>query len=253
MAAEADKTKETPKPEEAAQAKSRFALKSGLVKYLLFGAGGLVAVLAVAFGTLMLLGGGQSASEQSAEVKTESAANAPGQPKSQDSTGDSQSSGPDSIQALMEQGGAALDEMLAAIKELDYVPADQLPAVESVGVANSDSTQAVNWIEQEKTRLADREKELDARDKQLNVRESQVKQKMLVLEQAESSRIAKLAKLYDGMDANVVAKLVANLDDETVVALLPRMNTKNASAVMGLMPPVRAARLSKQMITIAEN
>ena len=253
MAAEADKKKETPKPEEAAQAKTGSLLKSGLVKYLLFGAGGLVAVLAVAFGTLMLLGGNKSASDQSAEVKTETASNEPGQPKSLDSTGDSQSSEIDSIRALMEQGGASVDEMLATIQSLDYVPADKLPAVEPVDVANSDSLQAVGWIAQEKTRLADREKELEARDKDLNVRESQVKQKMLVLEQAESSRISKLAKLYDGMEATAVAKLVANLDDETVVALLPRMNTKNASAVMAIMPPVRAAKLSKQMITIAEN
>jgi flagellar motility protein MotE (MotC chaperone) len=247
MAAEADKTKETPKPEEAAQA------KSGLVKYLLFGAGGLVAVLAVAFGTLMILGGGQSASDRSAEANSESASNASGQSESSDSAGDSQSSGIDSIEALMEQGGAALDEMMAAIQALDFVPTDQLLAAESLDVANSDSAQAVDWIEQEKTRLAVLEKELDARDKQLNVRESKVKQKMLVLEQAESTRISKLAKLYNGMDAGAVAKLFANLDDETVVALLPRMNTKNASAVMALMPPVRAARLSKQMITIAEN
>ena len=253
MAAEADKTKETPKPEEAAQAKTGSALKGGLVKYLLFGAGGLVAVLAVAFGTLMLLGGGQSASDQSADVRAESASNASGQPKSHDSTGDGQTSEIDSIEALMEQGGDALDEMLAAIQALDYAPADQMLAAESLDVANSDSAQAVNWIEQEKARLAVLEKELEARDKQLNVRESQVKQKMLVLEQAESTRISKLAKLYNGMDAVAVAKLFANLDDETVVALLPRMNTKNASAVMALMPPVRAARLSKQMITIAEN
>jgi flagellar motility protein MotE (MotC chaperone) len=210
-------------------------------------------VLAVAFGTLMLLGGNKSASEQGTDAKAVTASNESGPQKSLDSVGDSQSSEIDSIQSLMEQGGASLDEMLATIQSLDYVPADKLPAAESVDVANSDSAQAVSWIEQEKARLADREKELDARDKQLNVRESQVKQMMLVLEQAESSRISKLAKLYDGMDANVVAKLVANLDDETVVALLPRMNTKNASAVMGLMPPVRAAKLSKQMITIAEN
>jgi flagellar motility protein MotE (MotC chaperone) len=253
MAAEADKTKETPKPEEAAQAKTGGLLKSGLFKYLLFGAGGLVAVLAVAFGTLMLLGNGQSASDQSAEVNSESASNASGQPESSDSAGDSQTSGIDSIEALMEQGGEALDEMMAAIQALDFVPADQIPTAELLDVAGSDSAQAVNWIEQEKTRLADREKELNAREKQLNVRESQVKQKMLVLEQAESTRIAKLAKLYDGMDAGAVARLIANLDDETVVALLPRMNTKNASAVMALMPPVRGARLSKQMITIAEN
>lgn len=248
MATEADKTKETPKPDQAAQAKAESPSKSGLLKYALFGAVGLVAVVGVAFGTLMFLGGGQSA-EQGTETTTQAGSSA--QTQAHDSTGDSQSSEIDSIQSLAEQGSAALDEMMAAIQALDFVPAQEVLVVDSADVASSDS--AVNWIETEKTRLTEWEKELDARDKQLNVRESQVKQKMLVLEQAESSRIAKLAKLYDGMDASAVAKLAANLDDETVVSLLPRMNAKNASAVMALMPPVRAARLSKQMITIAEN
>ena len=63
----------------------------------------------------------------------------------------------------------------------------------------------------------------------------------------------KLAKLYDGMQAPAVAQLMANLDDNTIVQLLPKMNAKQASAVLALMPPQRAAKLSKQMMTIAEN
>ena len=47
--------------------------------------------------------------------------------------------------------------------------------------------------------------------------------------------------------------LQVSLEDETVVSLLPRMKAKNASQLQQLLPPVRAARLSKKMITIAEN
>jgi flagellar motility protein MotE (MotC chaperone) len=54
------------------------------------------------------------------------------------------------------------------------------------------------------------------------------------------------------MEPRAVAKLMANLDDETIVSILPRMKSKNASAVLALLPPQRGARLSKQMITIAE-
>jgi hypothetical protein len=38
-----------------------------------------------------------------------------------------------------------------------------------------------------------------------------------------------------------------------VIAILPKMKTKNASEVLQLLPAQRAARLSKQLITIAEN
>jgi flagellar motility protein MotE (MotC chaperone) len=133
------------------------------------------------------------------------------------------------------------------------VPGEEEIAGEEAGMTVEDSIEAVNWLEAEKAKLAERTNELDAREKQLNVLDSKVSQKITRLEQAESARISKLAKLYDGMEARSVARLIANLDDDTVVALLPRMKLKNASSVLALMPPVRAARLSKQMITIAEN
>ena len=71
-------------------------------------------------------------------------------------------------------------------------------------------------------------------------------------EKEASDLIIKLAKLYDGMESRAVAKLMGNLDDETVVSILPRMKTKNASEVLQLLPAKRAAKLSKRMITIAE-
>ena len=96
------------------------------------------------------------------------------------------------------------------------------------------------------------EKKLDARQRELDITDKKVSQKLLKLEQAESTKISNLAKLYDGMDPRAVAKLIANLDDATVVSILPRMKLKNASTVLALMPAKRGARLSKKMITIAE-
>ena len=60
--------------------------------------------------------------------------------------------------------------------------------------------------------------------------DKRVTQKLLRLEQAESAKIASLAKLYDGMDARAVARLVANLDDQTVVSIVPRMKQKKRLA-----------------------
>jgi flagellar motility protein MotE (MotC chaperone) len=142
---------------------------------------------------------------------------------------------------------------MANLDALDYVPGEEEMVGDETSMSVEDSIEAVNWLENEKTKLAEREKELDAREKKLNVLDAKVSQQIVKIEQAESARISKLAKLYDGMEARSVAKLIANLDDDTVVALLPRMKLKQASSVLALMPPIRAARLSKQMITIAEN
>jgi flagellar motility protein MotE (MotC chaperone) len=227
--------------------------KGGLIKYAVFGLGGIVLIVLIAFGTLMLVGTGGSqpttAESSAGSPSTENLPQAHATPDSSAATTDSE----DTTLSWLEDSASVLDAILENLKVLDYKPTEAEMAGEEVGMSEQDSIEAANWLAQEKKRLNEREKALDAREKELNVLDTKLSQKILQLEQAESARIAKLAKLYDGMDPRSVARLVANLDDATVVALLPRMKPKNASQVLALMPPVRAANLSKQMITIAEN
>ena len=248
MTDEANKNKEAKKPKDGDQAQP--PQKGGLITYIIYGVIGLVAVFGVAFGALMLMGDdpvSDSAVEEQVDDQAKSAE------KHGEDTEHSEMSEVDSILALLEQDESVIEEIMANLEMLDYVPGEKDLIGEEIGMSVEDSIEAVNWLEKEKTRLAEHEKELDVREKRLNILDSKVTQKILRIEQAESTRIAKLAKLYDGMEARSVARLIANLDDETVVSLLPRMKLKNASSVLSLMPPVRAARLSKQMITIAEN
>ncbi len=256
MADEADKIKEVKKPGEDDQEKA--PTKGGLIKYIVFGLAGLVAIVAVAFGALLIVGGNSASdapTEESAEAteRNDGGAEEPGG-KTADGTGEQpQMPNEDSLLAFLEQDESVLETIMANLEALDYVPGEEDLADEKIGMTVEDSIEAANWLENEKAKLAERETDLDAKEKRLNVLDSKVSQKILRIEQAESARISKLAKLYDGMEARAVAKLVANLDDATVVSLLPRMKLKNASSVLALMPPVRAARLSKQMITIAED
>ena len=268
MAEDKKQNQEAQEPEEGEQTQAK---KSGLIKYALFGVIGLVAVLGIAFGTLMLLGGSEETAgkpDQASEAVAEGS-EAHGDVSHDDATAGEEHAEEasaihddlaeqkrieDSIMNAMEHDSGFLAEVMASLEVLDYDPEEDMTDTDGTKpMTAEDSIEAVNWLESEKTRLAEWEKKLNAREKSLNVLDSKVQQKILRIEQAESLRIAKLAKLYDGMDAQSVARLVANLDDETVVALLPRMKLKNASSVLALMPPVRAARLSKQMITIAEN
>ena len=230
--------------------------KSGLMKYLIYGAAGLVLVLVIAFGTVFLMGGGDSeVADTPAEDKAvagNSEAN-PNQSKPvQPGKGDSLSE--DSLLVELEAGSEdALEKIMDNLAFLDYEPTLSEIGEEEVSLSVEDSIATVNWLEQEKKRLAEKEKELDAREKELNILDKKVTQKVLKIEQAESTRISNLARLYDGMESRAVARLMANLDDATVVSILPRMKQKNASAVLQMMPSQRAASLSKQMITIAEN
>jgi flagellar motility protein MotE (MotC chaperone) len=150
-------------------------------------------------------------------------------------------------------------EFLAEIQsQLDFLDVDpyaeemeQMEEAEG-GMSKKDSAAAADWLKTEKAQLATRKADLDKREKQLNALSKKVEQQMLVIEQAESTRIQQLAKLYDGMDPRAVAQLMANLEDDIIVSILPRMKQKNAAQVLQLLPSKRGARLSRKLITIAE-
>jgi flagellar motility protein MotE (MotC chaperone) len=232
--------------------------KSGMLTYLLLGVGG-VGILAVSLFVTLMLSGGEHAEESvtdavpvSEETSQPAGSHDSGKPETKP-PGKSQPamSAEDSILQMLEEDNSFLEEIEASLAELD-VASSEADLMQDAQKLIEDSIKQINWLQQEKDRLASKEKVLNSRQKELDLLDKKISQKILRIERAESSRIASLAKLYDGMDARSVAKLMSNLDDKTVVALLPRMKAKNASQVLALLPPKRAARLSKQMITIAE-
>lgn len=261
-------------PQEQVPAEETPKKKSGgLLKYILFGIAGVAVIIAVAFGTIMLMGKSSSAPAATTETPavTDSAASqaGPGEialhvPRPEvgvprrdvapDTLGYSADSG-DWASALDSTGSEADLSVLQAIKDnlafLEQEPDTQSTDQPSETTSQSEPTAPPVSLEAEKAALAERESQVAKREAELQKRQEDIDQKLLKLQQEQTSRITELAKLYDGMEAKAVAQLMANLDDETVVAILPRMKPKNASAVLGLLPAPRAASISKQMITIA--
>jgi flagellar motility protein MotE (MotC chaperone) len=160
---------------------------------------------------------------------------------------------PADVPLLDENDPMVLEAVMQNLAFLDYEPEISEVEAEEIGMSIDDSIEAEKWLQAEKAALLEREKELTRRERELAKLDERVTTKLLKLEKAQSTRITGLAMLYNGMDPSSVATLMANLDDEMVVSILPRMNPKNASAVLSLMPAKRAAQLSKRMITIAEN
>jgi flagellar motility protein MotE (MotC chaperone) len=239
--ADEEKTTAEPTPPEG---KSTPKKKSALVSYAIMGGGVLVVVLVASLATLMLLKDSRPPAEEKSEpVKTaDTLAAAPSEPLEE--TFDSSLADSTSPEAI--------EKIVASLEFLDYKPTTSEVAAEEEKTSAKDSVEAVNWLDREKSRLAEREKTINARQAELEALDQKVTKKLLTLEQAESARVIELAKLYDGMDTRAVANLMASLDDSTIVAILPRMKTKNASAVLEQFPPKRAALLSKRLITIAD-
>ncbi len=246
MSTEPEENKENTEAEEPKSDKPA-AKSGGIMKYAMIGSGVFLLVMVIAVGGMFLLKEDPPEAAESSEVLEETHAAEP--------VGDSAEAAPDQDSILADENDpTVIKNIMDNLAFLDYEP--EIEEMETGGekfaISAEDSIAEVNWLEQEKTALAQKEQELNARQAGLESLDKEVSRKLLVLEQAQTSRINNLAKLYDGMDPRSVAQLMANLDNETVVAILPRMKTKNASAVLELVPPKRAAKLSKQMITIAE-
>ncbi len=114
-----------------------------------------------------------------------------------------------------------------------------------------DSLAALSWIEAEKKKISNRSKALDEKAKRLEALERSVNQKLIKVDQAEAARLTGLAKLYNGMKADQVVRMMVKLDDKMIVAILPRMKSAQASKILGLLPASRGAKISQAMITLS--
>jgi flagellar motility protein MotE (MotC chaperone) len=249
----------------AVEEKSNVGKNGGLIKYLIFGVAGISIVAAITFGVLYMFKAEPKSTESDAteEVAVETK-KSPVKAKSkkqntevaiEGATEEIEDEYEDDFNefALDEDDQKAIDRIVSNLAFLDYEPSSDEIADADDQLMVEDTVEQMNFIKQEKEALTKRAAELDLREKDLVKREKNINSKITRLEQAESNKVSKLAKLYDGMDSRAVAQLMMNLDDETVVSIIPRMKSKNASAVLQLIPSKRAAKLSKKMLTIAGN
>lgn len=249
-----DKNAQNEKPAEQAAAST--GKKSGLIMYLVYGVICLGLVAGAAFGTLFYLQKTQPAPVASTEADSTSTKTPTDAHAKKDAAADDHTLAETNVSdsLLTNDSDGFTDELHSNMEALgEQLNAEAKQAELSQDpISPEDSIAAAAWITKEEARLTAKDKELTARAATLDKQERSIAQKLSRLEQAESARISNLAKVYDGMETAAVARLMSNLDDETVVAVLPRMKQKNASSVLSLLPPQRAASLSKQMVTIAE-
>ncbi|MFQ6008628.1 MAG: MotE family protein [Candidatus Zixiibacteriota bacterium] len=216
--------------------------KGGLAKYILFGGLFIVLIAGSALVTLMIIGEKQPqpivAHEKMSSDETEGGATFSEAITDSLTTGD------------LDRSAAEL--MRENLSVFDYEAEDSGTGETDGNMPSGDSLAVTDRIKSKEAELAKKEEELNARQKELELLEKKLSLALLRIEKEESVRVAELAKLYDKMEANAVAQLMANLDDETIVAILPKMKPQKASSVLQLLPPQRAAVLSKRMITLAE-
>lgn len=63
-----------------------------------------------------------------------------------------------------------------------------------------------------------------------------------------SRQIGWMAKVYEEMEPEEAVRIFAKMDDREVVPLLRRMKQRQVAQILALMPPDRAARLSRTLM-----
>jgi flagellar motility protein MotE (MotC chaperone) len=63
-------------------------------------------------------------------------------------------------------------------------------------------------------------------------------------DEKEETKLKKLARFYEAMDAEQAAPLFSKIEDDLAIKIFDRMDTKKAGAVLALIPAPRAAKIT---------
>ena len=122
-------------------------------------------------------------------------------------------------------------------------------AVEAAQMSGVDTMAQLSELDQRHKEIAAEEASLRLERQELTALKSQIEQLLSQKKAIAGEKVLYLAKLLDGMKQEELAGLMAKLDDKTILAVLPSMKPLNASKVLALLPPERAAQITTELLT----
>lgn len=149
-----------------------------------------------------------------------------------------------------ESGQPATDSTKTGAEHQEFVSdfgraAAGLEAAQKSGV---DTLAVLSELDRRHKEIAAEEAQLQAEKQELAALKSQVEQLLSQKKAIAGEKVLYLAKLLDGMKQDELSGLMAKLDDKTILAVLPSMKPANASKILAILPPDRAAQLTTQLL-----
>ncbi|MDW7645434.1 MAG: hypothetical protein SCI25_10345 [Desulfuromonadales bacterium] len=119
-------------------------------------------------------------------------------------------------------------------------------------------------LQEERTRLEERDRQLDQREMELkslqaevdkkldelNVLRQQFEQLLAERDNREAERLEELSLMYEKMDPVKAAAIVSTLDEELAIGILAGMRKKSAGKLLNNMERKKAASLSRRFSSI---
>ena len=98
--------------------------------------------------------------------------------------------------------------------------------------------------------VAQQRRDLDARAVEFESLRKEIEGLLSRVQEHKTERLKMMARVYNSMDPGAAAKQLSAMDDNTVILLLPQMNTRTAAKVMAAIEPRRAAKLISKMLAL---
>jgi flagellar motility protein MotE (MotC chaperone) len=153
-----------------------------------------------------------------------------------------------SAKAIDSAAASAGDSKPAATPSAREFPEKEFYTKEEVRalrkVLEAKSQQLDQDIETQKSYVENLKKQVSEQLAKMDAARNEIADFMNARDEKEETKLKKLARFYEAMDAEQAAPLFAKIEDELAIKIFDRMDTKKAGAVLALVPPQRAAKIT---------
>lgn len=135
-----------------------------------------------------------------------------------------------------------LSEFDRLFPKKDFYTREEVQALRSV--LESKSSQLSREIESEKEYVESLKRQVEEHLARIESARNEIADFMNKRDDQEETKLRKLARFYEAMEAEQAAPLFANIRDDLAIKIFDRMDTKKAGGILALIPPQRAARIT---------
>lgn len=149
-----------------------------------------------------------------------------------------------------EEAQAAPNESMSPDSQQYYSPyGEAAAAVEAAATSETvDTIAELSLLDKRQREIAAEERDIANQRRELEVLKNEVEQYLQQKKGIADEKVTYIAKLIDGMKTEEMTGLVTNLDNATIMAVLPKMKPQTASRVLAILPPKRAAEIATQLL-----
>ncbi|GAB4317237.1 MAG: hypothetical protein Kow0074_05720 [Candidatus Zixiibacteriota bacterium] len=111
-----------------------------------------------------------------------------------------------------------------------------------------DTVAEIALLDQRRKEIQAEEQKLAKERKELEELRAEIEDLMNKKQAVAEEKLSYIAKLLDAMKPDEMSGLIANLDNPTIMDVLPRMKPQTASRVLATLPPERAAKITMELL-----